>query len=271
MSPWRTTTAAVAVACGLGMPAGAAPDAAASYWFVKQPEAPGATAAFPLVTVRAGVISRCDRSCARAVRTGGHVRSVHIDGGVAGDNRVTGIRHSDTQPTAEILFASPTKAELFVNDGHRAHPAIPLGNLVDEPLREMERFVRPIDELVIDRSAPMIGGVAPLAHRLTVFPLTVNGHESSYAVITGPSLAIAVQNPQRQWVLQHLELATAPEGFYAQAFRLLAIVDMDGDGLPEIIAVKQIGESWWHLVLHYKPDGDAGGWTVVAIVPGSTV
>jgi hypothetical protein len=136
---------------------------------------------------------------------------------------------------------------------------------------EMERFVRPIDELVIDRSAPLIGAVAPLPRRLTVFPFTVNGHESQYAVITGPSLAIAVRNTQRQWVLQHLELATAPEGFYAQAFRLLAIVDMDGDGLPEIIAVKQIGESWWHLVLHFEPDGDAGGWTVVATVPGSTV
>jgi hypothetical protein len=43
MSRSRRTAAAVAVACGLATPATAAPDAAASYWFVKQPEAPGAT------------------------------------------------------------------------------------------------------------------------------------------------------------------------------------------------------------------------------------
>ena len=56
MSWWGRTTAAFAVACGLGIPATASPDAAVSYWFVKQPEASGATAAFPLVTVRAGAI-----------------------------------------------------------------------------------------------------------------------------------------------------------------------------------------------------------------------
>jgi len=268
----RATAAAAALACGLGVPNTAAPDSATSYWFAKQPEAPGSTEAFPLVVVRAGVISPCDRSCRHAARKGAHMRSVRMDGGVWGDNRVTGLRRSDTEPSREILLAAPTKAELFVNDGYRAHPVVREGTLGAEGLREMEAFVRPIDDLVIDRSAPMIGTVPPLPRRLTVFPFTANGHESTYAVITGPSLAIAAQNPRRQWVLQHLEQATAPEGFYAEAFHLVAIVDMDGDGLPEIIAVKEMGESWWHLVLHYKADGETGGgWTVVATVPGSTV
>lgn len=271
MSSGRTTTAAIAVAFGLAIPATATPDNATSYWFTKQPDATGATTAFPLVSVRAGVISRCDRSCTRAVHKGAHIRSVRIDGAVWNETKIAGLRHADTEPTDEILLASPTKAGLFVNDGYHAHPTIPIGGLVDEPLRELEAFVRPLDDLVIDRGAPMIGAVPPLPRRLTVFPFTTNGRESLYAVITGPSLAIAVQNPRRQWVLQHLEQATTPGGFYAQAFHLVAIVDMDGDGLPEIVAVKQIGESWWHLVLHYKPDGDAGGWTVVATVPGSTV
>jgi hypothetical protein len=270
MTRWRATTAAIAFAGGLGLPAKAAPDAAASYWFAKQPGAADAKTAFPLVFVRAGVISRCDRSCTRGVRNGAHLRGVGIDGGAAGDVRVSGVRRADTAPADEIVLASPTKGALLVNDGHHAHPAVRVGNLVDEPLREMEAFVRPLDDLVIDRSAPMLGAVPPLPRRLTVFPFTVDGHESLYAVITGPSLAIAVQNARHQWVLQHLEQATAPEGFYAEAFHLVAIVDMDGDGLPEIVALKHMGESWWHLVLHYKQEGDAGGWMVVATVPGRT-
>lgn len=269
---WRAIAVAASFACGLGVPNTAAPDSATSYWFATQPEAPDSTEAFPLVVVRAGVISPCDKSCLRAARKGAHIRSVRIDGSISGDNRVTGLLRSSTEPSRELVLAAPTEAQLFVNDGYRAHPAVKAGSLAAEGLREIEAFVRPIDELVIDRSAPMIGTVPPLPRRLTVFPFTTKGHESQYAVITGPSLAIAAQNANRQWVLQHLEQATAPEGFYAEAFHLVAIVDMDGDGLPEIIAVKEIGESWWHLVLHYTSAGETGGgWTVVATVPGSTV
>jgi hypothetical protein len=272
MTRWRATAAAAGLACGLGVSNTAVPDSATSYWFVKQPDAPDSTEALPLVSVRAGVISPCDKSCLHAARKGAHIRSVRMDGGLWDDNRVTGLRRSDTKPSPEIVLAAPSKAELFVNEGYRAHPVARAGTLGAEGLREMEAFVRPIDDLVIDRSARMIGTVPPLPRRLTIFPFTVNGHESQYAVIAGPSLAIAAQNARRQWVLQHLEQATAPEGFYAEAFHLVAIVDMDGDGLPEIIAVKQMGESWWHLVLHYKADGESGGgWTVVATVPGSTV
>jgi hypothetical protein len=269
---WRATAVAAGLACGLGVPNTAAPDSATSYWFARPPNPPDSTEAFPLVVVRAGVISPCDKSCLRAARKGAHMRSVRIDGGVGGDNRVTGLLRASAEPSREIVLAAPTKAALFVNDGYRAHPVVKAGTLGAEGLRELEAFVRPIDDLVIDRSAPMIGTVPPLPRRLTVFPFTTNGHESQYAVITGPSLAIAAQNARRQWVLQHLEQATAPEGFYAEAFHLIAIVDMDGDGLPEIIAVKEIGASWWHLVLHYKADGETGGgWTVVATVPGNTV
>jgi hypothetical protein len=100
---WRATAVAAGLACGLGVPNTAAPDSATSYWFARPPNPPDSTEAFPLVVVRAGVISPCDKSCLRAARKGAHIRSVRIDGGVGGDNRVTGLLRASAEPSREIV------------------------------------------------------------------------------------------------------------------------------------------------------------------------
>ncbi|HXU00909.1 MAG TPA: hypothetical protein VN903_07955 [Polyangia bacterium] len=260
--------AAAVMAWGPGA-AGAPAETPASNWFVVQPSVQKPDGAFPLVSVHRSVITACGRSCVRAVRKGAHVRPVGVDGALRAAIAVTGALRYDTEPFDEIQLKVSPPTELLVSDGFTPRPTTmftPTGDVQ----RALEKFVRSVDELTIDQSVKLKGSLKRLP-RTTAFRFTAGGRERVVAVVDGPALAIATLNARGQWVLQHLEQAAlVTDSVDAEAFHVLAVVDMDGDGVPEIVALEQIEESWWHLVYRYDRDGD-GTWSIVARRPGSTV
>lgn len=89
------------------------------------------------------------------------------------------------------------------------------------------------------------------------------------AVVGGPLLIIAERDPQRRgaWIATFVDTTDANACLPAQ-FTPKAVVDLNQDGLPEVVVHTDDGPFFGDIVYGFQP---LGGWHVVARgVPGST-
>jgi hypothetical protein len=116
--------------------------------------------------------------------------------------------------------------------------------------------------------------IAPLERRVLFYRSREPDDRTEYrvrdrAVIGGPLLIIAERDPARggAWIASFVDTSDATACSPSQ-FRPKAVVDMNQDGVPEVVVHTDDGPIFGDLVYGYR---QLGGWQVVARgVPGST-
>lgn len=120
------------------------------------------------------------------------------------------------------------------------------------------------------------GPLAPIADRTLFFQAAPNEGNpedpTRFAVVGGRVLVVAGKTEPGAWALSHFDSKMAETGYSPpDAYRPLAVVDVDGDGWPEIVFRESDGPSWGDVILRMQPDSTGRPWERVAeSVGGST-
>jgi hypothetical protein len=144
-----------------------------------------------------------------------------------------------------------------------------------EARESLARFVTEAEQLLLDEPIPW-DGLKPLPQLeertlyFTGIPTAYGGERSPHQVVVGGAfLLIAYENDEGRWILTYYD-ATFARGGGEPPYLPLAVVDLDGDDIPEIIVHENAGESWSDVVLAL--DEDHLRWEVVArSIGGATI
>ena len=174
--------------------------------------------------------------------------SFDLDDGVAGSGLlVSADSHYEAEPVGTWAPAPDERAALagFVIDLERLLLDPPSADLPDPPLPPLNEravyFTVPDRE---DEGAP---------HRLVV--------------VGGRLLVIAHLDEQGRWVASFLDRDSATRFGPREAYRVLSVLDLDGDGDPEVVYRWNDGPSWADVIL----DSDGDLWRPAAqSIGGST-
>jgi hypothetical protein len=232
----------------------------------------------PLAVSDRGAIREAGQGCcAPWSRVGGRWRSVDAWGQVVGEAVVKRRSYYDfarcydldlqvRRGRAGVLYASAT--------GSWRPPASAAWAPSAAERAALHRFVADLDRLIVSGEAaatvqPLAGRLLTfrvLARKLTALPPPPN--PTRFAVIGGRYLAIATLASNGRWVLGHLEHGLTDDRRQI-VHRPVAVFDLDGDGLPEVIHHFSEGEFFGDDVLRLDPRFDR--WERVArSVMGST-
>ena len=260
----------------VAMPHGSAAQPSARRWFVSQPDVGPRSSGSPFVSVRPdGGLSACQGRCASWSRVGDVWHEVGFWGEDLGVRRAVGIERFDTFPLTAFGLspsnrADPAEAEHLFVRGPWTAPASARWQAPAAARRSLEEVGLSLEHLVVDPAVQRSGTLPPIADRVWTFQTRQEGRELHVGVVAGPVLAVLHLGGGDRWILDRLDTPSACsfDGCQTEAFRVLAITDLDGDGISEIVAVQRISESWEHFVLQ-EEDGPV--WSDVARTSGSTV
>ena len=99
-----------------------------------------------------------------------------------------------------------------------------------------------------------------------------NPHPTKFAALGGTTLSIAYLADDGAWRLGALINDTMSPVGPADAYTVVAVVDMDGDGFPEVIVRSDEGPAWNDIVLHIDNPYLRYAWSVAATgVLGGTI
>ena len=140
---------------------------------------------------------------------------------------------------------------------------------------ELDSFVKKLDKLVID-TAKLNYAKSEIKHSI-FFKIPINENEdenylsNTKCVVFGNTyLAIAFINSQGKWTLAHLENEYTNSSF--KIFTPVAILDIDKDGIPEIIYKDSLGHVYWDAILQIKNKETINSWHVIAkSIGGATI
>lgn len=234
----------------------------------------------PLAVSDRGEVREAGEGCCEAwSRIGGRWRSVDAWGRVVGEAvvkhrsyydfaRCYDLELSVRRGRAGVVYASAS--------GSWRAPASAAWPPTAPERAALHRFAADLERLVVYGEAVL--PVPPLRERLLTFrvPARKLGVESRtpppnptrFAVIGGRYLAIAALTPGGRWVLVHLEHGLTSDRRQL-LYRPLAVFDLDGDGLPEVVVHFSEGAFFGDEVLRLDPAFDR--WQSVArSVMGST-
>jgi hypothetical protein len=107
------------------------------------------------------------------------------------------------------------------------------------------------------------------ARFFTAPPDTSESATAHFAVVGGRALLIGRLTVSGRWVVSYLDAAMAAAGFASSdAYLPIAILDMTGDGYPEIVFRENAGPTWGDAVLHKSSATTV--WEQAAVSPGGS-
>jgi hypothetical protein len=237
----------------------ACPDAPATRWIATRTHTP------LIVATRGGGAREAGQGCCAAfARTGTRWNAIGRHGEVTGTAIVTGGAGNDISQCYELslrIIDGSAGVDLYVSEQGMVRPR-PSEPWMPSPEQEhgFRRFAQRA-ELVLARgveAAPADASQSLAARTLFFLMRGDDGEPVPHAVVGGSSLFIAALEGG-QWTLRYVNTWIRP---WAKAYRPVSIVDVDGDGAPEVIVHRDEQESWDDLVLGL--DLFTGAWQELA-------
>ncbi|PCJ64876.1 MAG: hypothetical protein COA58_11420 [Bacteroidetes bacterium] len=144
-----------------------------------------------------------------------------------------------------------------------------------EEKMKLDTFLFKMNELVIDHGKPSY--VDTLEGKYIYFKIPANKNENknyfpnTRCVVYGKRyLVIAYLNNQNEWTLAHLENEYTNNDY--KLFTPIALIDIDKDGIPEIIYQDSLGHAFWDKILKIENIETIDSWKVEATsVGGATI
>jgi hypothetical protein len=135
----------------------------------------------------------------------------------------------------------------------------------EEERKRFEGFATSIEEMWVDKKPT--GKVAALEKRSMFFhvpasPGAKDKRPTRWAVVGGPTLLMAYLGEHDHWKVASVE---APLGL-ADSYQPVAVLDMNGDGVPEVVYHSSDGPTFGESVLSF--DRETMSWEESAVSPG---
>jgi hypothetical protein len=194
-----------------------------------------------------------------------HWKAVDSFGQVTGVFRVAGSDLYDVTQCHEVFFEGQ-KGEgpgvLFVSEDSGWAPgksAMWKPSVAEK--KHFERFLGGVEQSFIDKKP--VGVAAPLGRRTLYFDVpAVAGRPQHWAVSGGPILVVAYLGAHGKWKASTVR---PPLGL-AKSYKPVSVLDMNGDGVPELVYHSDDGPSYADAVLSLNPA--SLGWDDAAESPG---
>lgn len=260
-------------------PASAVRSGKPSYWMAADPHVPLATVDGRHIH---GVGKR-GKDCGAASRWAkprSRWHAVDAWGRITGSFEVKDAEAFDVTGCREVSFKAVTGKPgtgLFVSDdsGYKPEQSAAFSPSPDEKKR-FERFLNAVEGAFVDHKP--LGKYVPWSQRTMFFEASLPRDASwegrvdgagkpvvrprRWAVIGGPTLTVAYLGQHGQW---HAALVKAPLGL-ADSYMPIAVFDMNGDGVPEVVYRGSDGANFADAVLSL--DASAMKWDDAAASPG---
>lgn len=245
-----------------------------SHWLGLDPHVPLA------IVDGASIATAGTACCAPWARRGDSWRAVSAWGQIAGEVTVSGGEGYDASQCYELELTArsgTTGVGLFVR-GAWAPAASAAWDAPPAARRGFEALLGQMDQLAVEPSADSTGSrELPTDQRAMYFRIATNDTPDGstawddYAVGGGRLLVVAYRSRDR-WVLAHVERDVSGGSFVSRdAYRPFAVLDIDGDGFPEIFVHLKEGGGEFYGDVVLGTDVRRGAWQQVAVsVGGST-
>lgn len=239
-----------------------------AYWLAADPHV-------PLALVDAGEIRSVGvpgKTCGMASRwakPGSRWSVVDAWGQVTGTREIQSTALYDVTRCREVSFKGEEgKASrgLFVSEDSDYTPAPKASwSPSEEERKRFEGFAASIEEMWVDKKP--IGKVAALEKRSMFFHVPAasgakDKRPTRWAVVGGPTLMMAYLGEHDHWKVASVE---APLGL-ADSYQPVAVFDMNGDGVPEVVYHSSDGPTFGESVLSF--DRETMSWEESAVSPG---
>jgi hypothetical protein len=194
-----------------------------------------------------------------------HWKAVDAWGQVTGVFRVAGSDLYDVTQCHEVFFEGQ-KGEgpgvLFVSEDSGWKPGkSALWKASAAEKKRFESFVGGVEQTFVDKKPQGVAG--PLARRTLYFDVpAVEGRPQHWAISGGPILVVAYLGEHGHWKASTVR---PPLGL-AKSYKPVSVVDMNGDGVPELVYHSDDGPSYADAVLSLNPGSMA--WDDAAASPG---
>lgn len=194
-----------------------------------------------------------------------HWKAVDSFGQVTGVFRVAGSDLYDVTQCHEVFFEGQ-KGEgpgvLFVSEDSgwaQGKSAMWKPSLAEK--KHFERFLGGVEQSFIDKKPAGLAG--PLGRRTLYFDVpALAGRPQHWAVSGGPILVVAYLGAHGHWKASTVR---PPLGL-AKSYKPVSVLDMNGDGVPELVYHSDDGPSYADAVLSLNPA--SLGWDDAAESPG---
>lgn len=194
-----------------------------------------------------------------------HWKAVDQWGQVTGVFRVAGSDLYDVTQCHEVFFEGQ-KGEgpgvLFVSEDSgwaQGKSAMWKPSIAEK--KRFERFVGGVEQSFIDKKPQ--GKAGPLGRRTLYFDVpAASGRPQHWAVSGGPILVVAYLGERGHWKASTVR---PPLGL-AKSYKPVSVLDMNGDGVPELVYHSDDGPSFADAVLSLNPG--SLGWDDAAESPG---
>ena len=250
-----------------GKPAPEAPPVKPSYWLAAEPHV-------PLAVVEGSemrTVGKRGKSCGSANRWAkakSRWHAVDAWGQISGNFEVVGSELYDVTACRELTFAArkgKPGAGLFVSEDSSYKPGESVGYApsVTEKKR-FEHFLGAMEGAFVDHTP--LGKAVPWGKRTMFFQFAPPRDPSwaerldgagktierprRWAVAGGPVLVIAYLGEHGRW---HAATVKAPLGL-TDSYQPVAVFDMNGDGIPEIVYQSSDGPSFGDSVMTLNPE-----------------
>jgi hypothetical protein len=194
-----------------------------------------------------------------------HWKAVDSFGQVTGVFRVAGSDLYDVTQCHEVFFEGQKgegPSALFVSEDSGWAPgksAMWKPSLAEK--KHFERFLGGVEQSFIDKKPTGLAG--PLGRRTLYFDLpAAAGRPQHWAVSGGPILVVAYLGAHGHWKASTVR---PPLGL-AKSYKPVSVLDMNGDGVPELVYHSDDGPSYADAVLSLNPS--SLGWDDTAESPG---
>lgn len=143
-------------------------------------------------------------------------------------------------------------------------------------MHKLQDFLLNLNKLVIDDNKPNYTDTSSVG-KFIFFKIThglgndeINIPNTKCVVYGKRYLIIAYLNSQNEWTLAHIENEYSND--YLKLFTPIALVDIDKDGIPEIVFQDSLGHIFWDKILRIGNKETIDSWQIEAIsVAGATI
>lgn len=229
----------------------------ASRWVDSNPHTPLA------IVDRTGIHDQLTGCCASWARRGTRWHTIDRYGAIVGDAELVGGEGYDVTQCYELSFAQrrgDAGVGLYVSDGWTS-PASVEWTPEPEQRRALAGFVASAEQMLDDPSwSAHQPGALPVEQRVIYFQVSRapwegnRGNVDHYAVVGGRALLIVRLNDKGRWVLSYFDRRFSDSGII-RAYTPLAVVDLDGNGAPEIIFHWNAGDGWSDTIFGLDVNG----------------
>jgi len=256
---------------GIAEPTACAPSAGGYRWLGSEPHV-------PLAVSGPGSIAHVEAACCAPWGREGEVwTEVDAWGAPVAERRITGGEGYDVSQCYELVTDAEESAGhplLVHGDAPWTAPPSARWEPSDAERASLLAFVDSVDRVF---APPLVDDIGlppqeprPPAERVVYFQLPDdpggNLVITRYAAIGGRALVIAGLDPAGTWRTQYVDaswgIAAGP--WIADAYRVLAVFDVDGDGFAEVLVHRTDGPSCDDAILECAHDSGLRPWSVVA-------